>query len=477
MAKKKPEIIEKEKEIFLYGNKKDYENGKDNAFVPGCINNGISESAAREIWHKMEKFSLYAFNKSHSAAYAVISVRTAWLKYYHPGVFWTATLNSVTKKADRVRKYLYCAQKHGLTILPPSVNESELMFSYKDNSIRIGLLALRDLGKAALPILEERSKNGKFTSLENLIWRCHTGKKVLASLAYSGATDEFGLTRREIAESCEVVSEYLSTLHKYDSWSDFDEINDLYVKSVKLQIPHLEEYNKQEKLNKEYQFAGMYVSEHPLDEHLPVITAIDPDYIADLIVESSDENADEVVNYRAYDQKVTVIGIVKDIELKMTKNGDKMLVGTIEDKTGSIRFTVFAQTLAGSYFNKNLLVENNVVIMEGMRKINEFGAQINTSIVNTVEMVSSKLSKIYCLTDMENYERVIQTARECVHGNLTVILQIEFQNNIRGAVLIDEESDQLFTRKYRKIEDPRNLKIDISGYFSMKEVSKQIRVC
>lgn len=477
MAKKKPEIIEKEKAIFLYGNKEDCDSGKDQEYVPGCINNGIHEEAAKTIWRKMEKFAEYAFNKSHSAAYAVISVRTAWLKYYHPGIFWTATLNSVVKKADRVRKYLYCAQKHGISILPPNINESESLFSYKDNSIRIGLFALRDLGKAAFPILEERQKNGPFASFEEFVWRCQPGKKVLTSLAYSGAIDQYGITRQEIVENCESVSNYLKSLHNYDSWADFDSLNKKYISLIQLDMTPFEEYPKQTKLNYEYEYAGMYVSEHPLDEHFAVISAINPDPIVDLVVETGDDFNEAEIDYKDLERKVTVVGIVKEIETKVTQKGDKMIVGTIEDKTGLIRFTVFAKTLSSRLFNKNLLVDNNVVIMEGMRKVNSFGSQIVVSIVSTVEKFSSKLSKIYCLTDMDHYLEVIEAAKECPSGNLTVILQIEFQNNVRGAVFMDAESDELYTRKYRSVDDPRNLKVDLSAFYRLKEASKQIKVC
>lgn len=415
-------------------------------------------------------------NKSHSAAYAVISVRTAWLKHYHPGVFWTATLNSIIKKADKVRKYLYCAQKHGLTILPPSINDSEPLFSYKDNSIRIGLFALRDLGKAAFPLLEERNAHGRFDSFKDLVWRCQPGKKVLTSLAYSGALDEFGMTRQEIVENCETISEYLKNLHKYDSWADSDELNKRYLSVIELDIQHYEEYQKRMKLHYEYEYAGMYISEHPLDEHFAVIAALDPDPIADLVIDSNEDGSDEEVDYKSLERKVTVVGIVKDIEMKITKKGEKMVVGTIEDKTGLIRFTVFAQTLSSRLFNKNLLVDNNIVIMEGMRKVNDFGSQIAVSIVNTLEKFSSKLSKIYCLTDLNHYTDVIEAARECTPGNLTVILQIEFQNNVRGAVMMDAESDELYTRRHRSVEDPRNLKVDLSGFYRLKEASKQIKV-
>lgn len=412
-------------------------------------------------------------NKSHAAAYAVISIRTAWLKYHHPVVFWTETLNSVINKTDKIRKYLYCAQKHGLHIIQPSVNESEIRFSYESNNIHIGLSALRDLGKASLPILEERNANGKFGSFTEFVDRCHPGKKVLTALAYSGAFDEFGFTRREIVENTESVSSYLAALTKYDSWADFDEINVRYKNLVNLSIAPMEEYPKQEKLQHEYNYAGMYVSEHPLDEHMFAINHLEPDFITDIIYEA-DEN--ESVSYRSLRKKCKIIGILKNVEMKVTKRGDQMLVGTIEDKTGDIKFTVFAKNLNDPAFNKELIVENNIVLLDAIREVDDFGSKLNVLAVSTINTFKENFSKIFCLTDMDNYLNVVEVARNCEPGPLTVVLRVEFKKNTRATIMIDSESDKLYSRRFREIEDSRNLAVNFSGYMQLKEASKQVKV-
>ena len=413
-------------------------------------------------------------NKSHSAAYAVISVRTAWLKYYHPVVFWTETLNSVINKADKIRKYLYCAQKHGITILPPSVNHSKSRFSYEDHAIRIGLSALRDLGKASTPILEERN-NGRFVDFKEFVWRCRPGKKVLTSLAYSGGFDEFGISRKCIVANAEdkVISDYLNDLTKHDSWADFDILNQRYAELVQLNLDPHEEYPKQEKLLNEYNYAGMYVSEHPLDEHIAAIDVIDPDFITDLIYEADET---ENVSFRSLERKSKVVGIVKNIETKITRKGEPMLVGTIEDKTGDIRFTVFSGTLEDATFNKHLLEDNNIVVLDGIRKVNDFGSQIIVNAVNTVSHFKDQFSKIYCLTDLDNYMNLVSIARTCQPGHLTVVVCVEIKKNVKKGLLIDNDSDNLFTLQQRGVDDVRNLRVSFDGYLKLKEASKMVKV-
>jgi hypothetical protein len=121
------------------------------------------------------------------------------------------------------------------------------------------------------------------------------------------------------------------------------------------------------------------------------------------------------------------------------------------------------------------MIENTVVIIDGVRKVNDFGSQIVVSNVNEASVFQNKLSSIYCLTDLEHYQEVVNTARECPEGSLTVVIQIEYEKGIKGAILLDANSNDMYTRRHRKIADPRNLRVDTSGYFKLKEVSKRIK--
>lgn len=425
-------------------------------------------------------------NKSHAAAYAVISVRTAWLKKYHPVVFWTETLNSVLKKADQIRKYLYCAQKHGIKILPPSVNRSAIKFNCDGNNIRIGLSALRDLGKFSHVIVKER-ENGDYKDFKDLINRCKPGKKAVISLAHSGSCDDFNITRRSIIENFPKIESYYEKKKKYDSWADFDELNEAYDEYIALNLDPYEEYEKQEKLLNEYNFAGMYVSEHPLDEHIQYIEILDPDFIVDLHVDLDD--VDSSTKLRRLDKKTTVVGIIKNVETKITRKGERMIVGTIEDKTSDIRFTVFSGTLEEQTFNSKLLADNTIVIMDGVRKVNEFGSQIIVNAVSSITTCQDRFTKIICTTDMEHYKDIMNTAFSCKDGNLTVIMHVEFGDRNVGTLVMDHnQQDKLYQAidpkqprsiargNKRFIDDPNNLKVDISAYLKLKEVSKNIRV-
>jgi hypothetical protein len=154
-----------------------------------------------------------------------------------------------------------------------------------------------------------------------------------------------------------------------------------------------------------------------------------------------------------------------------------MIVGNIEDKTGSIRFTVFAKTLAEDTFNKNLLVDNGIVILDGVRKVNDFGSQVIVSAVNNLTSYKDDYDKICCLTDMEHYQELVEVARSCEPGNLTVILRVEFEPGRKATIYLDEKTNKLFQPRDRKENDPRNLKVDFSAYMKLKEASKMVRVC
>ena len=193
MSKKKAAVMEKERESFVYGNPEDG--------VPGCVNNGISEKIANKIYDEMIDFAKYAFNKSHAAAYAVVSYQTAWLKYYHPVEFMAALMTSCIDNPGKVAEYILNSRQMGISILPPDVNQSEGIFTVEGKSIRYGMSAIKGIGKPVMEaVTREREENGSFVSLQDFAGRMtgkEINKKTVENFIKSGALDTLGGTRKQ----------------------------------------------------------------------------------------------------------------------------------------------------------------------------------------------------------------------------------------------------------------------------------------
>lgn len=388
MGKKDKKIMAAEKEIFLYGNEKIKK--PDEALVVGCVNNGVPEDVAMKIWDKMETFAEYAFNKSHAAGYAVIAIQTAWLKTYYPVEFFTATLNSVIDKSDKLKFYLSEARKSGIKILGPDVNKSERTFKIEPEGIRIGLMGLRNLGKMAEPIIEERKKNGSFTSIEIFINRMlnHIDKKVLESLIYAGALDCFKGTRKSKIEAVPAILDFIKDMKKgiFDEmWFRLPIVDEAYANIKAISIPETEEeFDKKFKLEKEFKFAGIYISEHPLDEHMIKLEASKVIDISSLLPEENEEG-EEIGFSNQYDgEYVRVAGIIKELTKGTTKKGDRYYHFILEDKTSDIKCILWPKNLEG---NESKLAEGNVVIINGRFEASERGNQIIVNKITDLESI------------------------------------------------------------------------------------------
>lgn len=383
MGKKKADVMAKEKDYFING--KLDENG--NVEVPGCIRNGISAEVAGIIWDKMEDFAKYAFNKSHAAAYAMIAYITAWIKFYYPVEFMTAMLNSFISNSDKLKLYIRVCLKIGIELLPPDVNKSHQYFSIEgDNAIRFGLMGLKNMGKTSAQILEERAERGEFKSYQDLAERMaihqRIGKKELQSIIYSGAGDCFEGTRRAKLEILEAILKSASVERnnhmsgQLDIFGLCEELSEFKV----IHTPDIEEFDKRYKLEKEKEYAGFYVTEHPLDEYEKFFIKEGVSEIGFFVQdENEEEEENSVANYEFNGQKVKLAGIVKELKIYYTKKDQKPLyVFKIEDRTGEIDAVIFADKIE---FNQDKLVEDKIVIIEGAIKQDDRGIQV---IVNTM---------------------------------------------------------------------------------------------
>ena len=330
MAKKKPEEMEKERKNFVYGNKE--------LNVPGCIANGISEDIANKIFDEMMKFAEYAFNKSHSVAYAVLAAQTAYLKYYYPVEFMAALMSSVLDNNGKVAKYISVCKQMNVEILPPDINEGVAKFSISDGKIRYGLSGIKSVGAAVVDrIVEERQKNGRFKDLHDFLTRMpskDTNKKTVEALILSGAFDGMGANRKQMLMALPAISEETARERKSresGQLSLFDIMGDDFAASSRVPYPDVDEYPDTEKLSLEKSVLGVYVSGHPLGKYVDLLqkncTAQSLDFAPDS--EEDNEEIDEVgaddTEEKLRDGGVYVVGgIITNVSVKLTRKNQNM---------------------------------------------------------------------------------------------------------------------------------------------------------
>lgn len=334
MSKKKAAVMEKERQNFVYGNE---EEG-----VPGCIANGISEQTANKIYDDMTDFAKYAFNKSHAAAYAVVSYQTAFLKYYYPVEFMAALMTSVIEMPNKVAEYIQVCRQMNIKILPPDVNRGAYGFSVDNGSIRYGLSAIKSVGRPVInALVEEREINGEYRSLKDFIERL-TGtvnKRAIENFIKAGALDCMeGNRRQKMLVYGQIVDSIAQ--EKKNSFAGqmslFDLVSEEDKKDYEIRMPDVEEYDKDMVLAFEKDVLGIYLSGHPLEKYRNImekmISARTIDFQPD----------DETGIPKVYDgQKVIIGGMITEKTIKYTRNNKVMAFLTMEDLMGTVEIVVF----------------------------------------------------------------------------------------------------------------------------------------
>ena len=392
MAKKKPEEMEKERKNFVYGNKE--------LNVPGCIANGISEDIANKIFDEMMKFAEYAFNKSHSVAYAVLAAQTAYLKYYYPVEFMAALMSSVLDNNGKVAKYISVCKQMNVEILPPDINEGVAKFSISDGKIRYGLSGIKSVGAAVVDrIVEERQKNGRFKDLHDFLTRMpskDTNKKTVEALILSGAFDGMGANRKQMLMALPAISEETARERKSresGQLSLFDIMGDDFAASSRVPYPDVEEYPDTEKLSLEKSVLGVYVSGHPLGKYVDLLqkncTAQSLDFAPDS--EEDNEEIDEVsaddTEKKLRDGGVYVVGgIITNVSVKLTRKNQNMAYVTLEDMVGQVEIVVFPRDFEK---NRSLLIVDNRVFIRGHADVGEKGSKLILSDIVTFDKVEN----------------------------------------------------------------------------------------
>ncbi len=356
MSKKKAAVMAKERQNFVYGNK---EEG-----VPGCIANGISEQLANKIYDEMTDFAKYAFNKSHAAAYAVVSYQTAYLKYYYPVEYMAALMTSVIDFPAKVAEYILTCRQMGISILPPDVNQGESGFSVDGTNIRYGLSAIKSIGKPVISgLVEERKARGPYKTLQDFIERLPSrdmNKRVIENFIKAGALDGLPGTRKQKMMIYVQILDAINQEKKNTMAGQmtlFDLAPEEEKESFLIKLPNVGEYDKEQLLSFEKEVLGVYISGHPLEKYEAMwrknISAVTADFMLD----------EETGVSRVKDgEKVVVGGMLTAKTIKHTKTGKTMAFVTLEDLVGTVEVVIFPRDYEN---NRNMLEEDSKVFIQG----------------------------------------------------------------------------------------------------------------
>ena len=336
MSKKKGDVMQKERQIFVYG---DEENG-----VPGCIKNGIDEKTANKIYDEMIDFAKYAFNKSHAAAYAVVSYQTAYLKYYYPVEYMAALMTSVIENPSKVAEYIYACRQMNIQILSPDINRGIGNFSVDGNNIRYGLAAIKSIGRPVIAaIIEDRDEFGPFKNLEDFISRMSVkdglNKRAIEHLIKSGALDCLGGTRKQFMSIYVQIVDHFNQEKKYAMTGQmtlFDMVGEEEKEQFEIKLPDVGEYSKENLLAFEKEVLGVYLSGHPLQEYedkwRKSISATTLDFQPD----------EETGRAKVHDGTREIVGgMITAKTIKHTKTNQMMAFLSLEDLVGTVEVIVF----------------------------------------------------------------------------------------------------------------------------------------
>ena len=377
MSKKKVDLMKAEKQCFLYG--KPAENG--NPAIPGAIKKGVPKEVAEQVWGEMENFAKYAFNKSHSACYAALAYKTAYLKTYYEPEFLTAVINNRITNAPEVSHYVSYSRSEGIEILPPDINMSRTKFTVKGRKMRFGLCAIKGIGEGVCDqICAERDKNGPFKDLADFLMRTvefNINKRVLEGMIYSGAFDCFGKNRSQLiavyetAMGCAAKERASRLAGQFSLFSSgiMGEANN----SIEIKYPEIEEYDLKTKLMHEKEALGIYISGHPMQEYMDVCktftfnsSMIDEGPTDVDMIENETNPDDEVSTVSQYGlqdgSRVTCGGVIIKVNKKINKNNNTYAILDLEDLYGPFSVMLFNKTYDGC---RTKLAENKIVSVSG----------------------------------------------------------------------------------------------------------------
>ena len=409
MGKKKLAEMQKMKGKFIYGEEAHEENGRMIAKIDGAINRGVPLDIAEKIWKEMEGFASYAFNKSHAAAYSLITYQTAYLKTYYLPEFLTSILNNRITNIDKIKFYVAYAKEKGIQILPPDINKSETYFSCDGKTIRFGIAALKNVGVSVVEeIIAERERGGEFKDLMDFVNRVDgqaLNKRCVESLIQAGALDCFGKTRSQLMSVYTVAINRATEAKKRAMSGQIDMFGSLLNEDEgvdDLLYPDMAEYTTKVKLHMEKEIAGVYLSGHPLDEFATRMKnfTLNSSMITNKFGEEDEDGIMDTNRGMMVDsgvessglkdgEIVTCGGIISSIKTLTARSGSRMAFATIEDMLGSLDVVLFPKSYEKF---KDLLKEENIVSIRG--KVTLRDGQSLSICVENMELMTNESESV-----------------------------------------------------------------------------------
>ena len=370
MGKKIPEVMNQMREHFVHG----------------AVKNEVEKRTAEKIFDQIEYFAGYGFNKSHSAAYALISYRTAYLKANYPAEFMTALLTSEKDNLDKIAQYINECLRMGIKILPPDVNESFANFTIVGDSIRFGLVAVKNVGQGAIDsIITVRLKEGRFKSIYDFTEKIDSrlvNRKVIESLIRCGAMDSLGLFRSQMSAMIDKALEVAGGIQKDRSQgqlSFFDKFEDEEnFKKTYHDIPNIPEWPENQLLAYEKEMLGLYITKHPLARF-------------EKLLKTYSTCSTTALEDRSDGDEVLIGGIVSKVKFTVTRRtNEKMAIMSLEDLDGTVEVLVFPIT-----FQKvgSLIKPDAMIFVKGRINLREEEPKIIANEIATLESVRMKYTR------------------------------------------------------------------------------------
>lgn len=417
MGKKKPEVILKEKNAFIYGDGE----------VCGAVKNGVPEEVAESIFNDMADFGKYAFNKSHAAAYAIVAYQTAYLKTFHKVEFMAALMSSQMNNTDKLNEYILQLPKMGIKLLPVDVNKSYADFTPEGNAIRYGMAAVKNVGRNFADNIIKNRGDG-YTTLKGFCLKNSDdgiNKRALEFLIKAGALDSVGNgTRSQYLAIYEQVAEETSSSARYNfsgqvTFLGDDEIED--------DLPKIQPFSAEHTLHLEKEAMGVYLSGHPLDEYKDAIKKYSTTSIANIINSFDGSNTGNISD----GQEVKVCGIINSVNTKFTKNNSRMAFVQFEDLSGSIELVIFPAVFTA---HEKMIKEGNRVYISGKVDGDEESTpKILVDRIKILTLPSDKKLYIKIPSGKENKTDAVKELLKIYSGDVPVFLYIEAEGKYYAA--------------------------------------------